>query len=188
MKLGPHEIVAPDHRRQRAAVIGDGEEVRSVGKAEMVAVDEIGMGTRSEPGEQRMRRPRLELVPPHMRDLERGIARFDRHHLAGDPAEARDRLELAAAIRHQLHADADAEKRAGASDHRLAQRRFEAGNGGEHRAGNRQRRRRPAGRRDRRRQPLRARSSPRFARRSRSRPPRARRLSPPSADCPSRNR
>src|SRR5439155_24596003 len=89
------------------------------------------MGSHLEPGEQWMRPARLDLVPPHMRDFEGGIARLDRHHLPGDPAEAGYHLELAATVRHQLHADADPEKRASTNDYRLAQRRFETGNCGE---------------------------------------------------------
>src|SRR5262249_472707 len=44
-----------------------------------------------------------------------------------DPAEAVDGLKLAAAVRHKLHADANAEKRAGTSDRRFVQRCFESG-------------------------------------------------------------
>src|ERR1700730_4562741 len=93
----------------------------------MIAVDKIGMSTGREPGEQRMGRSRVEHVPPHMRDFERAIAGLDRNDLSTNPAEPLDRLALAAAIRRQLHADADTEKRASTNHHRLAQCWFKAG-------------------------------------------------------------
>src|ERR1700719_1697451 len=110
MKLGPREIVAHNHCGQRAAVISDGNEVLRVGRTKMVAVDKIRMGARPEPRKQRMNSSRLDFIPSHVRDFERGIARLDRHYLSGDPAETLDRLELAAPIRHQLHPNADPEK------------------------------------------------------------------------------
>src|SRR5579863_7458111 len=66
-----------------------------------------------------------------MRDLEIWVGRLDRHHLAVDPAESIDGFELAAARRHQLHANANAEERPPAHGHRLADRGFQPGHGGE---------------------------------------------------------
>ncbi len=60
-----------------------------------------------------------KLVPAHMGDLERRIGTLDRDHFAGNPAEPVDGLEFAAAIGHQLHADADPEKRPAAPPHRF---------------------------------------------------------------------
>ncbi len=96
---------------------------------------------------------------------------------------------FAAALGHQLHADADAEERPAAPAHRLVQRLAPCRGSRRARAGNRRRRRRPAARRGRR-----ARTAVRIAgdddrlivRRSRAR--RARRPWRPSADCRSRNR
>jgi hypothetical protein len=68
------------------------------------------------------------------RDFERALSRrayrVDRPHFAGDPAEALDGLEFAAALRHQLHANADAEKRPAAANRGLHDRRFQARHGG----------------------------------------------------------
>jgi hypothetical protein len=50
-------------------------------------------------------------------------------------------LEFAAPLGHQLHADADAEKRPAAPDHRLVQAPLPARHGGEAARGNRRRRR-----------------------------------------------
>ena len=52
----------------------DGDQICGIGKAEMVAVDKIGMRSCRKAREQRVRRPRFDLVPAHMRDLERRIA------------------------------------------------------------------------------------------------------------------
>ena len=110
--------------------------------AKWIAVDEIGVGAR-----RRARRSTgcaargMQLVPAHMRDLERRVGGLDRHHLAVDPAEPVDGLELAAALGHQLHADADAEKRPAAPDHRFARAPLPAPAPRRGRGGNRRRRR-----------------------------------------------
>jgi hypothetical protein len=114
-----------------AAVIGDGDEIRGLREAEVIAVNEIGVGACAEPGEQWMRRPGLKLVPSHMRYLHHGITRLYCDDLSADPAEALGRLELASAFRHQLHADADAEKRACTDNDRFMKCRIETGNGSE---------------------------------------------------------
>src|SRR5215471_17110100 len=129
MELGPREIAAPDNGRQRSTVIGDGDEIRRVGKAEMVTVDEVSVCPRRKAREQWMGGPRLDLVPAHVRDLQPRIARLDSDHLALYPAETLDDLKLVTVLRHQLHADADAEKRAGAGHDHLAERSFETGDG-----------------------------------------------------------
>ena len=51
----------------------------------------------------------VELVPAHLRQPEAGC--LHRRDLALDPAEAGCLAVLQAALRHQLHADADAEER-----------------------------------------------------------------------------
>ena len=55
------------------------------------------------------------------------VVRRDAVDFAGDPAEARRHLILAAALGHQLHADADAEERTGTPQHALVQRLDHAG-------------------------------------------------------------
>src|SRR5579864_1556804 len=57
-------------------------------------------------------RPALgERVPAHMRDFQSRILWADAADLARDPAEPLGRLIFAAAFGHELHADADTEKR-----------------------------------------------------------------------------
>ena len=84
------------------------------------------MRARRQPREQRVRAREGELVPAHVRDLERGVARRDRHDLALDPVEPPCGLELAPARRHQLHAYTDAEERLPAPLHGVFERFFHA--------------------------------------------------------------
>src|SRR4029077_14391531 len=121
VKLRSGKIAAPDHCSQRPAVIGGRKGIVRVVETELEAVDKIDMGARLEPSKQRMGRLRLDLVPSHVRDLKFSIARLDRNPRARDRAKTVDGLELATAVRHKLHTDANAEKRAGASDHGLVQ-------------------------------------------------------------------
>src|SRR5579872_314732 len=110
------EVVAADRGGDPAAVIGRGDKVAVIGEAQLETVDEIDVGAPRQPLHDGMDAAGLQLVPPHMRNFEAGVGRFERHHLAPEPAEPGDGLELAAALGHQLHADADAEKRAAAAD------------------------------------------------------------------------
>src|SRR5215813_9235660 len=125
VELGAGKRVARHHGGDRAAIVGLGHEVGAVFGLELIRVHEIGMpALRSEPEalEQRVRPHLVQRVPPHMRNLQRRIARHDAVDLAGDPAEARRDFIFAAALRHQLHADADAEKRPAVAAHGFLQR------------------------------------------------------------------
>ncbi len=68
-----------------------------------------------------------ERIPAHVRDLQRRIGRRDLVDLAADPAEALGHHVFAAALGHELHADADAEERPALAAHRLLQRLDHAG-------------------------------------------------------------
>src|SRR5215813_4244788 len=72
--------------------------------------------------EQRMRPARIERVPAHMRDLQTWIRRRDAFDLARDPAQPRRHLVFAAALGHELHADANAEERSAARAHAVVER------------------------------------------------------------------
>ena len=76
-----------------------------------------------------MRPPRVERVPAHVRNLQARIGRRDAVDLARDPAEPLDHLVFAAALGHQLHADADAEERPAARAHALVERVHHAADG-----------------------------------------------------------
>src|SRR6185369_10695468 len=63
--------------------------------------------------------------------LQAGITRRDRRDLAREPAETLGDGELAAALGHQLHTDADAKKRLPPTADSVFERLFHARNGGE---------------------------------------------------------
>ena len=123
----------------------------------MVAVDEIGVRARSEPVEHRMRprrRRHAARSSPYAgfsatgsdgRDRRRPRPRIQPRPSTVSNSRPRDG--------HQLHADADAEKRPAAPDDRLAQRLFQARAPRRGRGGNRRTRRPRAGRCARRRRP-----------------------------------
>ncbi len=71
----------------------------------------------------------LDRVPADLRDFQRRIGRLDLLDVAGDPAEAARHRLFQPALRHQLHADADAEERPRLGDRRLLDRLDHAGHG-----------------------------------------------------------
>ena len=83
---------------------------------------EIGVRARRDAGEYRVLRTRdRQVVPAHVRDLQARRRRRQNRDLAVDPAEPGMLAVFAADARHQLHADADAEKRPTVVDHRSVQ-------------------------------------------------------------------
>src|SRR6056297_2553443 len=67
-----------------------------------------------------------QIVPAHMRHLERGIRGRDPVYRAADPVETRRLAVFKAARRHHLHPDANAHEGAALRDHRLFDRLEEA--------------------------------------------------------------
>src|SRR5262249_6243670 len=125
MELRAHHGVARHDRGERATIVGLRDEVGAVCDFELIRVHEIGMlalRAGRDTVEHRMVAQLGERVPAHVRDLEMGIGRRDAVDLAGDPAEPRRHLVLAAALAHQLHADADAEERPALLAHRDVER------------------------------------------------------------------
>ena len=53
-----------------------------------------------------------QIVPAHMWHLERAVRGFNLHNITGNPAETIGRGVFMTLGRHQLHSDADAQKRA----------------------------------------------------------------------------
>src|SRR5690606_40235836 len=88
VKLGAYQVVAPDDRRDLAAVIDGGESYGRIGADHVVGVHEVEMGAVAEPFQNRMRTAgEPQLVPAHVRHLERGVAGLQRPHFRVDPAE-----------------------------------------------------------------------------------------------------
>ena len=132
MELRSGDIAARHGCGDRAAIVGDGQHVVVALRLEMVGVHEIGMqpvGARADPGKQRMVALELDRVPADLRDFQRRIGRLDLLDVAGDPAEAARHGLFQPALRHQLHADADAEERPRPGDGYLLDRLGHAGHG-----------------------------------------------------------
>ena len=128
MKLRADQIVAPDHRGNWSAVIGVGQAIRRIGAGEAEGMHEIGMIAGRDGAQHRMVGPiDDQIVPAHMRHLQRRVGGHQRHDLTRNPAEALIGAVLEPAAGHQLHADADAEERARAGDRHLFQRLAQIG-------------------------------------------------------------
>src|SRR5690606_930569 len=123
-------IVAANHGGNRPAIIDGGKDVRRTGGGEMIAVHKVSMLAACNPVKKRMRPVKLQFVPSHMRYFEGGIGRLQRDDVALDPAQSLGLAMLKALSRHQLHADADAEKRSALRDDSFPQGIDHAINGG----------------------------------------------------------
>src|SRR5712692_5508145 len=130
VKLRADHGVAADDRRDRAAVIRLRDEIAAIRDFQLIGVHEIGV----QPGragrdavEHRVMTDLAERVPAHVRDLQARIGRRDAVDLAGNPAQTVRHLVFAAALRHELHADADAEKGPALAAHRVVERVHHAG-------------------------------------------------------------
>ena len=155
MKLRADQIVAPDHRGKRPAVIGD----RRAGRRHRRAGN--GSCERNRRGAARPSPSSTGCSRRGARSFQPMCGIFSAGSTGCDRARRRRRSSPRPSVvsnsrprsRHQLHADADAEKRPAAADHRLDQRRFQARAPRQDPAGNRQRRRPRAARSARRRRP-----------------------------------
>src|SRR5215472_3613854 len=124
--------VAADDRGEGAAVVRFGDEIGSRGRLEVERMHEISVQALRPDGDalqQRMRPARIERVPTHMRDLQTSIRRRDAFDLARNPAQPLRHLVFAAAFRHELHADANAEERPAAHAHAVVERLHHAADG-----------------------------------------------------------
>ena len=100
---------------------------------------EIGVIAGCQSIKDRVGLPQRQVVPAHVRHLQRRIFGRDRLDLSADPAEpGRDRVFVATVGQH-LHADADPHERHPAPPHRLVQRLAQAVPGVERRAAGRER-------------------------------------------------
>src|SRR5690606_26306260 len=70
----------------------------------------------------------VERVPAHVWDLECGVGRLNGRDLALDPPQTLMHATLEATMRHELHADANAEKRPALLPHGALERVAHAGN------------------------------------------------------------
>src|SRR5690606_20964975 len=96
-----------------APVIGDGQNVFRSCRIEVIGMHEIGVQAVlpcRDSGKKRMVTHEPDSVPADLRNLQRRVGGTDLPYIAGDPAEALCDGFFQPALRHQLHADADAQK------------------------------------------------------------------------------
>src|SRR4051812_14860627 len=132
MELRADRRIARDDRGHRTTIVGVGDEAIPVGRVEMIRVHEIAVqpvGPERDAVEQRVVAALVERIPAHVRDLQIRIAWCNAVDFAGNPPQAFDDFVFAAALGHQLHADADAEEGPTFFAHGLVQRIHHAGHG-----------------------------------------------------------
>src|SRR6185437_16071827 len=110
MELHADQIVTRNRRGDRPAIVRSRQHIALPGAGERIGMHEIRMGMRRQTFGHRVGAHECQLVPTDLRNLECGIRRRHAHHLAANPAQYTVISEFAAHIRHQLHADADAEE------------------------------------------------------------------------------
>src|SRR5882762_424532 len=124
MKLCAGIIIAPDQGRDRSTVVAIRHQVGRLLDLQVVTMDEIcvqaGRPQRNALKEG-MRPVGFKRIPTHMGDLESRITGIDATNLPADPAHSIGHRIFAAALSHELHADADAEKGPAAPADRLIQ-------------------------------------------------------------------
>ena len=87
VKLHPDHRVSADHGRDRPSIVHMGQALRRIGDAEMVGVDEIDMIAGFYPVKHRVIAIQNQIVPAHMRHLERSVRRLDPQHVPRDPIQ-----------------------------------------------------------------------------------------------------
>src|SRR6185312_10919026 len=125
MELRADHIVASDNGGKRTAVVCLRHQVIGSGGFELVGMDKIGMQsirTKRDILKQRMHLYQIQRVPAHVRNFQFRISRRYAVDFAGNPAEARGCLIFAPPLGHQLHTDADSEKRLSLFSYALLER------------------------------------------------------------------
>src|SRR5262252_428735 len=113
MELAACHVVLGHEGRDLTAIVRARDKRATVRRHKMIGVHEIGVKALLSGGDalkQGMRACHLQRVPPHMRDLERRVAWFDRPDLALDPTKPRREPLLEPTLCHELKSHADAEK------------------------------------------------------------------------------
>src|SRR5258707_5807616 len=124
MKLRAGIIAAPDQGRDRSTIVAIRHQIGRVLDLQVVTMDEICVQAgrpQRKAVEKGMRPMGFKRIPAHMGDLESRIIGVDAANLPADPAHSIGYRILAAALRHELHADADTEKRPAVPADRLIQ-------------------------------------------------------------------
>src|SRR5260370_37131776 len=130
MKLRTGIIIAPDQGRDRSTIVAIRHQIGRVLDLQVVTMDEIcvqaGRPQRNAV-EEGMRPVDFKRIPTHLGDLESRISGIDAANLPADPAHSIGYRIFAAALSHELHADADTEKGPAIPADRLIQSFHHAG-------------------------------------------------------------
>ena len=102
MELHAKDSVAPDDGGDRPAIVAMRQQMRGVRHSELVGMHEIGVIAGPDPVQHRVRLAADQIVPAHMRHLQRRVRGRDPHHLAADPAKALRVGIFAAPVGQQL--------------------------------------------------------------------------------------
>ena len=125
MELGSHDIGAANDGRDRPAVIDMRQKIGGISHAHGVGMDEIGVIADLYPRKHRMGLVDHQIVPTHMRHLQRRVGGRDARHLTLHPVEPRHIRVFTAPCGQHLHADANAQERHAALLHARADRLFQ---------------------------------------------------------------
>src|SRR5215470_15832179 len=113
VKLRTGIVVSCDQCRHRSPIIAIRHQIGLVLDLQVVTMDEICVqagGPQRNAIKEGVRPMSFERIPTHMRDLESRIAGVDAANFPADPAHSIRYRIFSAAVSHELHADADAEK------------------------------------------------------------------------------
>ncbi len=127
MELHADQVVARDRRDHAAAVVGQRRDMHAFVGHEVIGMEEIGLARLDQRGAVLVAH-RRDVVPAHVRDLDRGIGHLDRADLAGDPVEPWGLAMLQPPRGEELHAHADAQERRAADLDPLGHRFDQMGN------------------------------------------------------------
>ena len=127
MELRANHVVTAHDGGDVFAVIAMGQTMRAVRDLEMIAVDEIGVIAGLYAVKHGVRVVDHQIVPPHMRHLQRGVMRRDAHDLTADPIKTGGGFVFQTARRQHLHPDANPHERTPALGHDLINRLEQAG-------------------------------------------------------------
>src|SRR5260370_11343083 len=113
MKLRTGIIAAPDQGRDRSTIVAIRHQIGRVLDLQVVTMDEIRVQAgrpQRNAVEEGMRPVGFKRIPTHMGNLESRITGVGAANLPADPAHSIGYRIFAAALSHELHADADAQK------------------------------------------------------------------------------
>ena len=130
MKLRADHVVPTHNGGHSAAIFCGGNDLRGLGSLEVIGMDKIGVQTvftQLDTFKHWMRLLQVKRIPTHMRNFQGSRRGFDSNHISLNPAQTLGCDMLQPSRCHQLHPDANAQKRRSPANNRLIQGRYQAG-------------------------------------------------------------